>query len=76
MRGLSEYLGHGLIEGHAENLDKEVDGIAGLVLAGPSPVGVFDKESLVGGQFEVLGFARDQFEAALAQERFERRHAG
>jgi len=48
-------LAHGVVEGEAEDLDKEVDGVAGQVALGPAPVTVFDQEALVGGQLEVTG---------------------
>jgi hypothetical protein len=69
-------LAHGLVEGKAQNLDKEVDGVSSFVLLGPSPIGVFDKESFEGGQFEILGFPLDELESAFAQQGFEGGDAG
>jgi hypothetical protein len=37
------------VEGEAEHLDMEVDGIAGEVAFGPAPIAVFDDESGIGG---------------------------
>ena len=42
-------LAHGVVEGEAEHLDMEVDGIAGEVAFGPAPIAVFDDESGIGG---------------------------
>ena len=36
---------HGVVEGQAEHLDKEVDGVAGEVALGPAPIGVLDDET-------------------------------
>ena len=41
---------HGVVEGQAEDLDVEVNGIAGQMALGPAPVAVFDDETGVGGQ--------------------------
>ena len=37
-------LAHGVVEGETEDLDVEVDGVAGEVAFGPAPVGVFEDE--------------------------------
>ena len=42
-------LAHGIVEGQAEDLDVEVDGIASEVAFGPAPVTVFDDEAGIGG---------------------------
>ena len=50
----------------------KVDGVSGKIALGPSPVGVFDDEADVGGQNEVMGFASDELEPALLNQRDER----
>ena len=42
------------MEGQAEDLDVEVDGVAGELAFGPAPVAVFDDEAGIGGQNEVV----------------------
>ena len=69
-------LAHGVVEGQAEDLDEEVNGVAGLVVLGPAPVAVFEEQARIGGQFEVVGRATEQYEAALLQEGRQRGHAG
>jgi hypothetical protein len=49
----SKNLAHGIVEGKAKDLDKEVDGVSALVLLGPPPIGVFDDQPLVAGEFQV-----------------------
>ena len=46
----SKDLAHGVVEGQAEDLDAEVDGVAGQIAFGPAPVAVFDDEAGIGGQ--------------------------
>jgi len=41
-----------VVEGQAQDLDKEVDGVAGLVTLGPPPIGVLDDEAGIGAQFK------------------------
>ena len=43
-------LAHGVVEGQAEDLDEEVDGVAGQIAFRPAPVAVFDDEAGIGGQ--------------------------
>ena len=62
-------LAHGVVEGQAEDLDMEVNGVAGEVAFGPAPVGVLDDEAGIGGQDEIARLAGDEFEAPLLQER-------
>ena len=49
-------LSHGIVERKAEDFDMKVDGVSGEVTLGPSPVGFFYDETLVGRQGEVVGF--------------------
>ena len=44
----------GVVEVHFEDLDKEVDGVAGEVALGPAPAAFFDNETGKGGQLEVV----------------------
>ena len=56
-------MAHGVVEGQAEDLDKEVDGVAGEVVLGPAsawlrrgrpaPVAVLEDEAGIGGQNEI-----------------------
>ena len=41
----SSDLAHGVVEGQAEHLGKEVDGVAGQIAFGPAPIGVFDDQT-------------------------------
>jgi hypothetical protein len=50
---------HGLVKGEAQDLNKEVNGVAGPVPLGPAPIAVFDDQAGKGGQQEV---ARALFE--------------
>ena len=61
-------LAHSLMEGEAENLDKEVDGIASQVTLRPAPVAVFEEQALVSGQFEVAGGQLEELEAAFLEQ--------
>ena len=67
---------HGVVEGQAEDLDEEVDGVAGEVALRPTPIRVFDQEALVMGQYEVPGGQLDELEAALLEQRGQRSYAG
>ncbi|HEV2327544.1 MAG TPA: hypothetical protein VGY56_02010 [Verrucomicrobiae bacterium] len=59
---------HGIVEGQAEDLDVEVDGVAGQVVFWPAPVGVFDDETWKGGQNKIARLPGDELEAAFLQE--------
>ncbi len=39
-------LAHGVVERQAEDLDVEVNGVAGQIAFGPAPIAVFDFEKL------------------------------
>lgn len=51
----------------AEDLDVEVDGVAGQIPFGPAPVAVFDDETGIGGQNKIARLAGDELESALLQ---------
>ena len=55
---------HGVVEGQAENLDVEVNGIASKVALRPAPVTVFYDESGIGGQNKIARLAFDKLESA------------
>ena len=38
-------MAHGVVEGEAQDLDEEVDRVAGQVALGPAPITVFDDET-------------------------------
>jgi len=65
-------LAHGVVEGQAEDLDVEVNGVAGEVAFGPAPVAVFDDETGIGWQNKIAGLARNQLETALLKQRHQR----
>ncbi len=69
-------LAHGIVEGQAEHLDVEVNGVAGEIPFRPAPVAVFDDEAGIGGQNKIAGLARDELESALLQQRHQRREPG
>ena len=56
------------MEGEAENLDVEVDGVAGEVAFGPAPVAVVDDEAGIGGHNKVARLAFDELVSALLEE--------
>ena len=60
---------HGGVEGQAEDLDVEVNGVAGPVALGPTPVAVFDDQPGISGQDEVARLAGDELEAAVLESR-------
>ena len=60
---------HGVVEGQAEHLHVEVDGVAGQATFGPAPVGVFDEQSFVRLDLEVAAAAFPQDQSALFQQR-------
>lgn len=62
-------LAHGIVEGQAENLDVEVNGVAGEVPFRPAPVAVFDDETGIGGQNKIARFACNKFKSALPEQR-------
>ena len=69
-------LAHGVVKGQAEDLDVEVNGVAGEVAFGPAPVGVFDDETGKGGQNKITRLTRDELETALLEQRRQRGEPG
>jgi len=67
---------HGVVEGQAEDLDMEVNGVAGEVALRPAPVAVFDDEAGIRWQNIIAGFARDELESALLEQRNQRNDPG
>jgi hypothetical protein len=61
-------LAHGVVEGQAEHLDMEVNGVTGKVALRPAPVAIFDDEAGIGGQNEIACLAGDELESALLQK--------
>ena len=61
-------LAHGLVEGVAQHLDMEVNGVAGEVAFGPAPIAVFDDEAGIGGQNKIARLAGDELESVLLQQ--------
>jgi hypothetical protein len=69
-------LAHGIVEGQAEDLDVEVDSVAGQITFGPAPIGVLDDQAGIGGQDQIAGGLFDELESALLEERNQRRQPG
>ena len=60
----------------AEDLDVEVDGVAGEVAFGPAPVTVFDDEAGIGGQNIIAGRLGNELKSALLEQRHQRCQPG
>jgi len=60
----------------AEDLDVEVNGVAGEVAFGSAPVTVFDDEAGIGGQNKIARLAGDELESVLLQQRRQRCEPG
>ena len=61
-------LAHGVVEGQAEDLDMEVNGVAGEVALRPAPVAVFDDEAGKGGQNKIARLAGDELETVFLEQ--------
>ena len=60
-------LAQGVVEGQAEDLDVEVNGVAGQIALRPAPVTVFDDQTRIGGQNKIARFPCDELESALLE---------
>ena len=69
-------LAHGVVEGQAEDLNAEVNGVAGEVALWPAPIAVFDDEAGIGGQNKVARLAGDELESSFLEQRREGRQPG
>jgi hypothetical protein len=67
---------HGVVEGQAEDLDAEVDGVASQIALRPAPIAVFDDEAGIGGQNEIARVLREDLESALLEQRGQRGQPG
>ena len=67
---------HGIVEGQAEDLDAEVNGIAGQISFGPAPIAVFDDEAGIGGQNEIARVLGEDLKFAFLEQRRQGCHAG
>ena len=56
------------MEGEAEDLDVEVDGVACKVSLGPAPVAVFDEETGIGGQNKIARLLFDDLVSAFLEQ--------
>ena len=72
----SRDLAHGVVEGQAEDLGTEVDGVAGQIALGPAPIGVFDDQTGIGGQAKIASLAFDQLETTLLEQWGQRHYTG
>src|SRR2546423_8072034 len=68
-------LAHGIVKAQAQDLDEEVDGVAGQFALGPAPVAVFEEQAREGGQLEVACFFFDQAESSLLEQGQQGGHA-
>ena len=55
------------MEGEAEDAHEEVDGVAGHVAFGPTPVALFYDEAGMGGQNVIARLACDELEPVFLQ---------
>ena len=69
-------LAHGIVEGQAEDLDVEVNGVASKVAFGPAPVTVFDDEAGIGGQNKIAGLLGNELKPALLEQRHQQCQPG
>ena len=53
-------LAHGIVEGQAEHLNMEVNGVPSQITFEPAPVTVFDDEAGIGGQNKIARLAGDE----------------
>ena len=63
-------------EGQAEDLDAEVNGIAGEVALRPAPIAVLDDEARISGQSKIACIVCDELESALLEQRREGGQSG
>jgi len=54
------------VEGQFEDVDEKVDGVAGQIARGPTPVGFLGDQTGKGGQLEVARLRFDELQAAFA----------
>ena len=64
------------MEGEAQDLDEEVDGVAGFIPLRPTPVAVFDNEAGKGREKEIARFLFHQLESALLEQWNQRGQSG
>ena len=69
-------LAHGVVEGQAQDLDVEVNGVAGEIPFGPTPVAVFDDEAGIGWQNIIACVPSNEFKFALLEQRHQWREPG
>ncbi len=62
-------LTHGVVKGEAQNLDEEVDGVAGQVPLGPALVALFEDQAGIGGREEIACGLFDELERTLLEQR-------
>ena len=67
---------HGVVEGQSQDLDMEVNGVAGEVALRPAPVAVFDDEAGIGGQNKIARLTRHELESMFLQQRRQGREPG
>lgn len=56
------------MEGEAQDTHEEVDGVAGQVPLGPTPVTLFDDQAGIAGQGEVARVVFDQFQSTFPEQ--------
>ena len=56
------------MEGQAEHLDVEVNGVASQIALRPAPVAVFEDQAGIGGQTKIVRLAYEELESALLEQ--------
>ena len=61
-------LAHGGVQGEAQDMDEEVDGVPGFVPSWPAPITVFDNQTWKSGQNEIACGFFDELKSALLEQ--------
>lgn len=70
LRGSSaDDLTHSVLEGEAEDVHKEVDGVARLLAFGSGPIIVFEQVAWMSRQFKVAGGTFEELGSAFMEQR-------
>ena len=69
-------LAHGVVEGQSQDLDMEVNGVAGQVALRPTPGTVCDDQAGIGGQNKIARLPFDEFQSAMPEQRHQWGDAG
>jgi hypothetical protein len=69
-------LAHGLMEAHPQDLNEEVNGVAGQVALGPPPTAVLEDQAGEGGQEVIARLLLDEPEGSFLEQGHQWRQAG